>query len=290
MTIAIDNPIWHRTLGALIDALDKPNFWTVLVRYLGDVVQFDSWVVLGFRHDGRPDVYAESPGSEGGEDKLFKEYLDGFYMLDPFYLACMDDPRPGLLRLDDVAPDNFEAEQYYQRYFKLNIVKDEVQINLPLEPGRVLILSLGARHRFSADEINLLTAITPWMLALLRQRGHANELAEPQAREASGNTAALRPQVLDLAAAHVTTGLTGRELEVVHLLLSGSSSKGIALKLGISPETVKAHRRHIYSKLSVKSHLELFTILLKARAVPARAEPQEDRVQRLLAPPPDVLR
>lgn len=274
VSTSIDDPIWHRTLGALIEALDRPNFWKVLVRYLGDAVSFDSWVVLCFRHDGRPVVYAESPSPDGGEDALFREYLDGFYMLDPFYLACMDEPRPGLLRLDDVAPDNFEAEEYYQRYFRLNIVKDEVQFNLPLSPGRVLVLSLGATHRYSAQEMTVLNTIAPWLLALMRQRVRGNELAEPRDVEV---TVPAPPPVLDLAGSLVTTGLTGRELEIVHLLLSGFSSKGIAQKLGISPETVKAHRRHIYSKLGVKSHAELFTILLRARAQPPRAEPGDER-------------
>jgi DNA-binding CsgD family transcriptional regulator len=265
MTLTIESPLWHRNVGALIDALDKPNFWKILVRYLSDIVRFDSWVVLCFHVAQRPDVYTESPGLDGGDDELFRDYLDGFYLLDPFYLACIEDPRAGLQRLDDVAPDNFEAEEYYQRYFRLNVVKDEVEFNLPVGPGKVLALSLGATHRFTADEMAVMSTISPWLLALMRQRFRSMEMAEDHLqRERLPEEPVLPP----LPGAH---GLTERELEVMHLMLSGSSSKSIAIKLRISPETVKAHRRHIYSKLGVKSHPELFAILLKSRELATMA-------------------
>ena len=259
MTLKIDSPLWHRNVGALIDALEKPNFWKILVRYLSDIVRFDSWVVLCFHVASRPDVYVESPGLDGGEDELFRDYLDGFYLLDPFYLACIEDPRACLQRLDDVAPDNFEAEEYYQRYFRLNVVKDEVQFNLPVGPGKVLALSLGATHRFTPDEMAVMSTIAPWLLALMRQRFRIVEAGEDHfPRERLPDEPVLPP----LPGTH---GLTKREMEVMHLMLSGSSSKSIAIKLRVSPETVKAHRRHIYLKLGVKSHPELFAILLKSR-------------------------
>jgi DNA-binding CsgD family transcriptional regulator len=259
MTQPIESAIWHRLIGGLIESLDKPNFWNTLIRYLGDVVSFDTWVVLQFSHDQKPLVFAESPSANGGSDELFQDYLNGFYLLDPFYIACMDEPRAGLLRLDDVAPDHFEVEDYYQRYFKLNIVMDEMQFNLPLRNGGVLILSLGSRNRFSLDDIALLDAISPWVLALIRQRSMANELRQVEPESVSE---AHEP------ASNVTKGaasLSSRELEIVQLLLSGFSSKEIAQKFKISPETVKGHRKHIYLKLGVKSHAELFAIYLQAK-------------------------
>lgn len=263
INLSVTDPFWHKIIGNLIDTLDKPNFWNVLSRYLRDWIEFDSWVVLRFSKRNKPVVYAENRTEDGSVDQLFVDYVNGFYLLDPFFIACIDDPRASLFRLDDVAPDNFEFEDYYQRYFKLNIVADEVQFNLPLNNGDIVILSLGSKKRYSPSDMSLMLAIEPWILALIRQRGAFDELYEYRSGTKPGVT-----EVEPLAepqASRSSSGmnLTSRELEIMQLLLSGFSSKGIAQKLHISPETVKAHRRHIYTKLGVKSHPELFAIYLK---------------------------
>ena len=268
--VTADHLIWHRTLGALINAVDKPNFWYVLIRYLRDAVHFESWVVLCFSRDARPEVLAESPGANGGEDELFKDYLNGFYLLDPFYLAFIDDPRAGLVRLDDVAPDHFEAEEYFQRYFQLNVVKDEIHFNLLLEDQRELALLLGSSVRFSVEEMQLFMSITPWIVALMRQRlrFEVSLAAAPARRPSAPHDVDGADEVADNKQPTLALGLTARELEILHLLLSGHSSKGIAQHLRISPETVKAHRRHIYTKLGVRSHAELFAMLIRENALP----------------------
>ncbi|MNY57893.1 Transcriptional regulatory protein UhpA [compost metagenome] len=59
--------------------------------------------------------------------------------------------------------------------------------------------------------------------------------------------------------------LTERERETAQLILQGFSSKAIAQCMGISPETVKVHRRNLYHKLNVSGHAELFVLLLQPR-------------------------
>jgi DNA-binding CsgD family transcriptional regulator len=51
-------------------------------------------------------------------------------------------------------------------------------------------------------------------------------------------------------------GLTARELEVLALLVRGSSNKEIAARLFISPKTVGNHIEHIYIKIGVSSRAE----------------------------------
>jgi DNA-binding NarL/FixJ family response regulator len=45
--------------------------------------------------------------------------------------------------------------------------------------------------------------------------------------------------------------LTGREREVLALMAEGRSNKGICEQLYLSPKTVEAHVRHIFSKLEI---------------------------------------
>ena len=49
------------------------------------------------------------------------------------------------------------------------------------------------------------------------------------------------------------TPLTGRELDVIRLIVAGASNKTIAEELVISMSTVKSHVSHILNKLNVSS-------------------------------------
>lgn len=138
--------------------------------------------------------------------------------------------------LAEVAPEHFELTEYYQRYFRLNVVADEIQFNCYLPDGRTLCLSL----------------IQPWVLSLLRQRllYELNQVSAPQPLIQNDDWDAQ---------------LTARELDVGRLMLSGCSSKEIARKLEISVETVKVHKKRMYSTLGIKSQSELFSIFLQAQ-------------------------
>lgn len=252
MTMSLEDVAWHRSVGQMIDALDQTNFWTQLVRLLEHYVPFDSWVVLLFSSEHKPLVFAECPGQDGSPDQLFQDYLNGLYLLDPFYIASREHSRTGLLRLAEVAPEHFELTEYYQRYFRLNVVADEIQFNSHQPDGRTLCLSLGSRQRFDREQIALLSLIQPWVLSLLRQR-LPYELKQVSTPEP--------PELNDEWGTH----LTARELDVGRLMLSGCSSKEIARKLDISVETVKVHKKHIYRKLGIKSQSELFSIFLQAQ-------------------------
>jgi DNA-binding CsgD family transcriptional regulator len=60
--------------------------------------------------------------------------------------------------------------------------------------------------------------------------------------------------------------LTAREHEVLHLLARGRSSKVIQEELHVSYNTVKAHVRHIYTKLNVHGQQELIDMVEEVRA------------------------
>src|SRR5689334_1591818 len=52
-------------------------------------------------------------------------------------------------------------------------------------------------------------------------------------------------------------GLTNRELEIVRMIVGGSSNKEIAGKLSIGENTVKSHLTHVFNKVGASSRIEL---------------------------------
>lgn len=59
-------------------------------------------------------------------------------------------------------------------------------------------------------------------------------------------------------------GLSPRELEILELLSEGLTNKKIAVRLGISAETVRTHLGRIYEKLHVQGRTEAVTKYLKS--------------------------
>ena len=59
------------------------------------------------------------------------------------------------------------------------------------------------------------------------------------------------------------TALTGRELEVLKAVAQGERSKEIAVQLGISERTVKAHLASIYNRLGVDSRAAAIAVASK---------------------------
>jgi DNA-binding CsgD family transcriptional regulator len=260
--LKIDQLAWHRSMGNVLDTLDQNDFWLRLTRLLTQYLQFDSWVALRFNKQERPLVLAEIPLDDGSTDSLFEEYLNGLYLLDPFYIAATENRREGLIHLDDVAPDRFKSTEYYQRYFRLNIGEDEVQLNCLVDDDAMLCLSLGSHQRFTPSDMALLGVLSQWAIPLLRQRWRYERTAlssptKPLDTSADANTLSAKNFRLS------DTTLSARELEVGHLMLSGYSSKEIARRLGISVETIKVHRKHLYAKLNINSQHELFSLFMQ---------------------------
>ncbi|MGQ7247884.1 helix-turn-helix transcriptional regulator [Halomonas sp. V046] len=252
----LDLVAWHRTFGRLLDKLDDGGFWLALIRLLRTKVAFHTWAVLVFSPDGPPRILARSGEEEGSNPALFRDYCHGLYQLDPFYVALGDGRGAGLLRLDDVAPDCFAETDYFQRYFRRNVVRDEVQINALLDDGRTLALSLGARETYDDAAMGLFSLILPWLVPMMRQRWP---------HEDDGSTNAVASIAREPTAVRPTNpfedgSLTERERQVCHLMLGGGSAKSIARRLAISVETVRSHRRHLYHKLQVGTQSELFAL------------------------------
>jgi NarL family two-component system response regulator LiaR len=62
--------------------------------------------------------------------------------------------------------------------------------------------------------------------------------------------------------------LTGREREVLSLVIAGLNNTQIAAKLSVSPSTIKSHVSSILSKLGVASRTEAVTLALRHHILP----------------------
>ncbi|SCX65450.1 regulatory protein, luxR family [Pseudomonas sp. NFACC32-1] len=229
--------------------LNRPEFWSSLVRLLNEHVQVDNWVVLIFSNQQVQVVSLPEVADTEEVDAFIHRYVKGLYMLDPFYIADRENPQTGFFHMLDVAPEHFLETEYYHQYFEQYISVDEAQYNVKLDPERTLCVSFGSNVRFTQEQITTLDIIKPWVTALMHQR----MAFEVDVAKHPGEPAPWPETIASLGAQ-----ITVREKDVLKLLLSGFSNKEIAGKLSLSAETIKVHRRNIYAKLNIKSQSELF--------------------------------
>ncbi|PVX85882.1 helix-turn-helix domain-containing protein [Paraburkholderia unamae] len=105
-----------------------------------------------------------------------------------------------------------------------------------------------------------------------------------------GHSSIASPGLADdwiLADAQVFASLTTRERTVCVGILTGYTSEGIALNLGISINSVLTYRKRVYEKLGITSQNELFMLtfrhLLQQRALPAQRDSVLDESSRVVA-------
>jgi DNA-binding CsgD family transcriptional regulator len=105
-----------------------------------------------------------------------------------------------------------------------------------------------AHGGFDATEREGLVDTAELLLALLRQHEGASRPAAP---------VLLRRRLREAMPA-----LTDREMDVCAGIISGRTSEGIALTLGVSINTVRTYRKRAYARLGITSENELMRIVL----------------------------
>ena len=137
-------------------------------------------------------------------------------------------------------------------------------------PARTWLADLGFRGLPDRDPLPfVLLAVTERVRssraeATARVRGEAGEWIQVHASPMSGGPAgrvaiivqaATSPEIAPLISA--TYGFTGRERELIELVLRGHGTGEIAAELFISPHTVQGHLKSIFAKAGVRSRREL---------------------------------
>ncbi|MBA1200785.1 LuxR family transcriptional regulator [Pseudomonas capeferrum] len=254
---------WFQQLAKVTEVIGQHEFVTTLVDALSCLAPIRAATVYLYPHEGLPTALFECD-DEGPwlPEGNVKQYLTGFYLLDPFYGACVDNLASGCYHLADVAPDHFERSEYYVAFYQHAHIEDELNYILQVAPGLTLSLSLVSANKLSDAALRHFKIISPWVLSVLDRHweGLGNDargerFESPFARKVH---AALKNFGCSL--------LSQRECEIAQCILRGHSTRSLAERLVISEDTVKTHRKHVYSKLDISSQSELFSLFIHSLA------------------------
>lgn len=192
-------------------------------------------------------------------ERIDSEYVRAAYLLDPFYTLHQTSAADGVYRLTDIAPDQFQRNEYFKSYYTNTTLTDEMAFFSSTSPGVSITVCIGrdatTATRFSAKEREAAHQVAPVVNALVRMNWK-NLKSEGQ-EEPNDVAGGLRQRLLN----EKGIGLSGRQSEVAFLILQGHSSVSIGLTLGISPQTVKVIRKQLYKKCGISSQGELYYLI-----------------------------
>jgi DNA-binding NarL/FixJ family response regulator len=156
-------------------------------------------------------------------------------------IGMVRDERPGLVLMDLSMPgmDGIEATR--------RIVQEHPGIAV------VVLTSFGEKNR-------ILSALDAGAVGYLLKHMDPEEILEAVRAVAEGG-APLDPKVARVllearAQPQPAADLTGREREVLQLLADGLPNKQIALRLGITERTVKAHLTSVFQAIGVTDRMQ----------------------------------
>ncbi|WP_134681492.1 helix-turn-helix transcriptional regulator [Paracoccus ravus] len=253
---------WFNASARVVEAVGTPEFAAELVAALRSIAPFEHSVTFAYFQDRRPlALHDEFPAWK--RQVMVADYQAGPYLLDPFYL---NPPQPGtacLMRLRELAPDRFYQAEYFRNYYVQTELAEEIGFMFDMGQGVHLVVSaMRATRVFSAREFRELRAVLPFVAAAARKNWP--DLVQefgPQPAAAQGSLA----ELIETAFRNVGRNLlTPRETEVVEYTLKGHSAEATGKALGISPGTVRIHKRNIYAKLRIGSQGELFSHFIAA--------------------------
>ncbi len=250
-------------IGALIAAEGTDAFPARLAAFLRTITPYDFTVVFGYRGTAQPvDLFDDFPARKRAV--FVTDYQAGPYLLDPFYLAATKPVAPGLYRMRDLAPDRFYQGEYFRSYYIQTGLAEEIAYFVDTGRGAMAVVSLmRATKPFSAREFAALAQAAPVVEATVA-RNWRDLAAAFDRTSAPGERS---PGQVERSFRRFGAGLlTEREREVAEYTLKGHSAEALGRVLGISPGTVRIHRRNIYAKLGISSQGELFARFIETLA------------------------
>lgn len=248
---------WSRGIAEIAAAQRSPVFVPAMLASVKRLVDFDFVMAFAYSGTSRPLTLADTLDQQS-HMIISEDYADGPFLLDPFFRLVEEGVRAGCYSLHEIAPDHFRRSEYFRIHYSRTRIGEEIAVFFEPGGGLTGAISFGrwdTSPPVTRADLDILRALDPAIAALCA--GHWSNL---RGQRAQVQTRGLVPATLQ--------SLTQREREIVTMVLRGHSTESIAMQLGISPGTVKIHRKNIYRKMNVSTQAELFAAFLGLDAAP----------------------
>lgn len=255
---------WSQKVASLLKALGQDRFYPRLFAWLAEYSTFDYPQIWLFKKDRPPyPLYFEI--GQKAQDWEVGRYIDGGYKLDPFYLTTKsDEETSGVYRLTEFFADDFQQSEFYLNYYAKCDSLDEVVFIVEIDADTCVQLAFVRRYgcpAFDDSDMQLFRDLEPLVSEMMIRHIQIQTIegSAPLTSSSQTDVETTLVQAFELFGHSI---LSGREKDVLDLVLRGHTTNGIAERLSISVETIRQHKKSIYRKLDVNSQAELFSLFL----------------------------
>ena len=255
---------WNAALARTLQPVDPSQVWPYVFNTLRDCVLVTSLAVIEYSLDAMPKVLVNISEDDPVGNRI-SAYVKGAYLLDPFFRASLRGEVEGCYSIEDLSNQDSGEREYFESFFSVYGLGDEINIFHQLGGCVSLAVSLGREAgapKFSESDYAVLQDCHPFLsqLAVQLHQGMAGESGSSDRLLQAHFHNGVKTAIERLG----SSVLTAREKTVFDFLLRGYSVKSTADRLNIREGTVRMHRYNIYVKLDVSSQTELFALIMES--------------------------
>lgn len=160
---------WNTNLAPWMGRVSAPVDIKAFISVLQRLGQCKSAQIIAFPQAGDPEVLVDTTPSTFPAANLNPRYVEGAYLLDPFYLLAMQERASGFFQLSQLAPPDFEQSEFYRSFYRRAEIVDEVCFLRSMHDGLAVIsLSrVAGEQKFGSRALATLEAATPVTIGVL---------------------------------------------------------------------------------------------------------------------------
>jgi DNA-binding CsgD family transcriptional regulator len=237
-------------LAAPAKTIGGRDFYRRFLAVIADGLAADLAMVMRYSTQAAPEYLLY----EGLSRTHMDLYLGGLYRVDPIYRLCHRRVGRGVQDLNEFCTPKQKSGEYFSIFLRMTGMADDLAILFPASAQTTIGLVFERSKMFVDSEIKYLKFIYPLLEAL-----HATHQRYVKTADASPRDPGLPP--IDYAHAlqlFLRDQVTPREREIVGLVFAGHPNTRIAERLGLSINTIKNHKKRLYTKLDISTERELF--------------------------------
>ncbi|CAM0554842.1 hypothetical protein EHLJMEHL_00429 [Vreelandella titanicae] len=254
-----------KAISQMLAAIGNKDFGLYVDSLVNKLVCFDMSCILLFSPD-RPATMVHDGYKDTVSRKAITAYLRGGYLLDPYYVACINNHSSGLWRMSELAPDSFYSSGFIMSKSihpcvssEEGMLVEEVGFIITLKGNLSAVYSLmrnAGNEPFSIDEFMKLKSLEPIVQESISK--HIKYLPSTKKRGEYSKKEKGESQFIDV----FQDRLTPTQRDVAKLILRGHSVTSIALNMNITEGTAKLHKANLYKRLSISTQAELFRMFI----------------------------